>query len=243
MSQSNETRRALPTSPAPAANSLLKGIGAVLAACMLLAFAHPAAAQSGCGALADPNSIVGKKCPAAVWQSGVPSNPLPPSATPPYIPDRNMQPTHPRYTTPAAAGQQPGRGQFVCAVVEPSTGRCLTMRPNTKDYDDAVQTGVEAAMMGMQVQADAMRRAQEMGLGGPHMAPPGVPPMGIPQMQPQVPMAGHQGAPSMIGGGHPTSAGATGFADCVDAMSARLKSATGKNPTPAQSEQILLQCQ
>lgn len=243
MSQSNVTRRALPTSPAPAADSSLKGIGAVLAACMLLAMAHPAAAQSGCGALADPNSIVGKKCPAAVWQSGVPSNPLPPSATPPYIPDRSMQPTHPRYTTPAAAGQQPGRGQFVCAVVEPSTGRCLTMRPNTKDYDDAVQTGVEAAMMGMQVQADAMRRAQEMGLTGPAIAPQGVPQMGHPQMQPQAPTAGYSGTPSLIGGGQAAPGGTTGFADCVGAMSARLKSATGKNPTPAQTEQILLQCQ
>lgn len=58
----------------------------------------------------------------------------------------------------------PGRGQQGCAFFDTRTNRCLTVRPNTKAYDDAVQTGVEAAMMGIQIQQDALRRAAEMGV-------------------------------------------------------------------------------
>lgn len=203
---------------------------AILLATTALLLAAQARAQGACSLLADPNSTVGKNCPAATPSQRVPPTGI--SAAP-----------HSAPTATQANGAQPGRGQFVCAVIDPTTGKCRTMRPNTKDYDDAVQTGVEAAMMGMQIQADAMRRAQEMGLGGPQMAPQGVPQIGFPQMQTQVPMAGYPGAPSMVGGAQPMSAGATGFADCVGTMSARLKSATGQNPTPAQTEQILLQCQ
>ena len=125
------------------------------------------------------------------------------------------------------------------------------MRPNTKDYDQAVQTGVEAAMMGMQVQADAIRRAQEMGLGAPAAGMPALPHM-TPQTQPQFP---HQlpgqvqfppsvlpVAPSLLGGSQPM-AGADSFAECVSAMSSRVRATTGQNPTPTQNAQILQQCQ
>lgn len=67
---------------------------------------------------------------------------------------------------PAArhAADAPGRGQQVCAFFDTRTNRCLTVRPNTKAYDDAVQTGVDAAMMGIQIQQDALRRAAEIGV-------------------------------------------------------------------------------
>lgn len=206
-------------------------------------------AQTGCSALADPNSTVGQNCRTPITFNR-PQQPEPPSlATPPFAPPAPGATGLPR---PLAGGrqvpegQQPGRGQFVCAVVEPGTGRCLTMRPNTRDYDSAVQTGVEAAMMGMQVQADAIRRAQEMGLvppgmAQPGMAPVGMPPMGMPQW-PQQPAMPAYPAPG-IGQGRLAGDGAQAYAECVNATIARFRSATGRHPTPAEDHQILLQCQ
>lgn len=80
-------------------------------------------------------------------------------------------------------------------------------------------------MMGMQVQADAIRRAQEMGLMPPGMPQPGMAPMGMPQWPQQ---AGHVGPAQ---------------ADCVSASVARFRSVTGRYPTPAEEQPILLQCQ
>lgn len=189
-----------------------------------------AAAQGGCGSLYDPNSKARPYCPPGSSRLGGEVNELPKLATPPFAPP-SMGHRLP-YPTP-----QPGRGQFVCAVVDPASGRCLTMRPNTKDYDDAVQTGVEAAMMGMQVQADALRRAQEMGLGGPGAMQQGMPPIGVPQVPTQIP--GMSQAPGARAGAN----GGQTFAECVVAMASQLKAATGRDPSPSQNEQILLQCQ
>lgn len=97
-----------------------------------------ASAQAVCGMLDDPNSAA---CMAA------------------------------RAPAPAAAATgnpalEKGRGQTVCAFVDQKTQRCLTMRPNTKQYDSAVRTGVEAAMMGMQIMADGREEARRMGIAG-----------------------------------------------------------------------------
>jgi hypothetical protein len=59
-----------------------------------------------------------------------------------------------------------GIGQMVCAFYDQRTQKCLTERPNTTAYDSAVQTGVETAMMGMQIQQDALHRARMMGISG-----------------------------------------------------------------------------
>lgn len=191
-----------------------------------------AAAQGGCGLLYDPNSATRANCPPAS-RSGGEFKEIPKLATPPFAPPSTVQfPPFPNSQPP-----QPGRGQFVCALVDRASGRCLTMRPNTKDYDDAVQTGVEAAMMGMQVQADAVRRAQEMGLGGPGGMTQGMPPIGVPHMPMQMPRV-PQAAGSVPGGN-----GGQTFAECVVAMASQLKAATGRDPSPAQNEQFLLQCQ
>ena len=202
---------------------------ALCVAAVVLLGGGQAAAQGGCGSLYDPNSAARTNCPPAS-PYGAPVKELPKLATPPFLPPSTG------HRVPSQAPQV-GRGQFVCAVLDPASGRCLTMRPNTKDYDDAVQTGVEAAMMGMQVQADALRRAQEMGLGGPGAIQQGMPPIGVPQMPMQMPRAPQ--AASAVGGAN----GGQTFAQCVVATASQLKAATGRDPSPAQNQQILLQCQ
>ena len=66
-----------------------------------------------------------------------------------------------------------GRGQTVCAFFDTKTERCLTMRPNTKQYDSAIRTGVETAMMGMQYMADGREEAHRMGIAGTEGTGPG----------------------------------------------------------------------
>jgi len=121
-------------------------------ACVALAIAAAAApswSQGSCGMLADPNS------PAC--RSG--------TASPPS--QRGSPAAAPAAGASGPAGHAPGRGQQVCAFFDRTTNRCLTVRPNTADYDSAVQTGIDAAMMGMQIQQDAIHRAGQMGvLGG-----------------------------------------------------------------------------
>ena len=98
-----------------------------------------ASAQAACGMLDDPNSAacMTTRAPAAA----------------------------PAQVTGNPASER-GRGQTVCAFVDQKTQRCLTMRPNTKQYDSAVRTGVEAAMMGMQYMADGREEARRMGIAG-----------------------------------------------------------------------------
>ncbi len=228
------------------AATVCAGLAALLT-CFLMA--SSALAQTRCSVLADPNSTVGQNCRTPITFNRPQPAELPSLATPPIAPQASGQAVSP-WQSPGGRqvpeGQQPGRGQFVCAVLEPGTGRCLTMRPNTKDYDSAVQTGVEAAMMGMQVQADAIRRAQEMGLmppgmPQPGMAPMGQPPMGMPQWPQQQPMPAHA-APG-IGKGPLAGDGAQAYAECVNTTIARFRSATGRHPSPSEEQQILLQCQ
>jgi hypothetical protein len=199
---------------------------AILLATTALLLSAQARAQGACSLLADPNSSVGKNCPAATPSQGV-------ARTGSSVSPLNAP------TAAQGNGAQPGRGQFVCAVFDPTTGKCRTMRPNTKDYDDAVQTGVEAAMMGMQVQADALRRAQEMGLGVPGAQQPAMPAMGFPKtpyatQPPMLPAP----AQAVAGQKAPGS-----FEQCVDALSTQVKRSTGRNPTDAQNVQIMMQCQ
>lgn len=109
---------------------------------------HPAQAQT-CGILSDPNDPA---CKAG-------------TSTPVTSADR---------AAAAAAGKQPGKGQKVCAFFDTATNRCLTMRPDTKDYDSAVQTGIQAAMMGMQIQHDALYEAGQAGVLAGFGLPSGV---------------------------------------------------------------------
>lgn len=206
---------------------------AICVAALVLLGVGQAAAQGRCGSLYDPNSTARPYCLPGSSRQGGDINELPKLATPPFAPPSTVQ--FPPFQN--SQPPQPGRGQFVCALVDRASGRCLTMRPNTKDYDDAVQTGVEAAMMGMQVQADAVRRAQEMGLGGPGAMQQGMPPIGVPQMSTQIP------GMSQVPGARAGANGGQTFAECVVAMASQLKAATGRDPSPAQNEQILLQCQ
>lgn len=121
-----------------------------------------------CGMLADPNSPAckgGTAAPTALASPGTPATQAGVSST------------------PLDKRQAPGMGQKVCAFFDTKTNRCLTVRPDTQAYDNAVQTGIEAAMMGMQIQQDAIYRAGQMGVlsgfGRGDAATAGV---GLPQM-------------------------------------------------------------
>lgn len=101
--------------------------------------ASAGAAQAACGVLDDPNSD-------ACMASRVPAPAAPAIAI--------------------GAAPEKGRGQTACAFVDQKTQRCLTMRPNTKQYDSAIRTGVETAMMGMQYMADGREEARRIGIAG-----------------------------------------------------------------------------
>ncbi|WP_306393781.1 hypothetical protein [Telluria beijingensis] len=77
-----------------------------------------------------------------------------------------------RASAAAASRLEKGKGQTVCAFFDEKSQRCLTVRPDTKLYDSAVRTGIETAMMGMQIMADGREEARRMGvLGGAGAAP------------------------------------------------------------------------
>lgn len=71
-----------------------------------------------------------------------------------------------RASAAAASGSEKGKGQTVCAFFDEKSQRCLTVRPDTKQYDSAVRTGIETAMMGMQIMADGREEARRMGVLG-----------------------------------------------------------------------------
>lgn len=142
----------------------------------------------------------------------------------------------------ADSGQLPGKGQQVCAFFDTRTNRCLTVRPNTRDYDAAVQAGIDAAMMGMQVQTDALHRAAEMGVvpgaggaPGPALVPQGQIPTAsaVPPDQFVRPPS----ARSPIGG-----AVRSDLTSCIRSRVQAVESATGKSASPSDVTQAMQSC-
>lgn len=60
-----------------------------------------------------------------------------------------------------------------CALTDKESDRCLIARPTAEQHDQAVQAGIDAAMSGMAIQQEAMRRAAELGII-PAALPPGL---------------------------------------------------------------------
>lgn len=173
-----------------------------------------------CGLLADPNNPACKGGTASPATAG--------AAAPAAV---GAAPADPR--------QAPGMGQKVCAFFDTKTNRCLTVRPDTKAYDSAVQTGIEAAMMGMQIQQDALHRAGQMGvlsgfgLGG--RAPVGA-------ALPQLPGAAATPSPGLTAPGSAPAAQASGrqssdtpLVACTRQRISQAEKAAGR---PATSEEV-----
>lgn len=150
---------------------------------------------------------------------------------------------------PRTSADVPGRGQTVCAFFDTKTSRCLTVRPNTKAYDDAVQAGIDAAMMGTQIQQDAMQRAAEMGVlpGFPaastlaNKAPsradrtlPDGRPEGDPNSRPQLPSAQNTYTPTA-----PTD---SKLMSCVRAKAEKEHARNGRKLTPDEIQAFVDEC-
>lgn len=210
-------------------------------------FAPDDSQAQACGALADPNNPA---CRGGTGQL--------PSAVP----------------TPAGAAAQaagarpapePGAGQFVCAFFDARTKRCLTVRPNTKDYDSAVQTGIEAAMMGMQIQQDAIYRAGQMGVLGGFGGGQGQPRdgasapgavdaavAGADQGQASVESFPGLGGVSGVAGGHPlrgqsqqsqsAASPESPAVACAKARLSQVEKAAGRPATPAEMVAVMQAC-
>lgn len=165
-----------------------------------------------CGLLDDPNASHCMSNPGVKKAAGT-----------------STAPSHPRRDDLNSG--PPGSGQTVCAFYDRRTQKCLTERPNTEAYDSAVQTGIGAAMMGMQIQQDALHRARQMGIGA------GVPGQGFPMPtaqngMPSVPSPSlpHASLPPTPRGDSPQE----GFKECVVSRLQQIESATGR---PASAEQ------
>lgn len=177
-----------------------------------------------CGLLADPNSPTCKGGTAA-----------PPVGT---------AATTARAASGAATapGQTPGRGQYVCAFFDQASGRCLSIRPNTQAYDSAVDTGIAAAMMGMQIQADAIHRAGQMGVLGQFGRTDGTgsPMPAVPATAPGAPALPAASAtdPSLVPGMRPDSPATVCVRARVEEQSRQLGRALGQQ----ELEKILSSC-
>lgn len=201
---------------------MLQSIRSITLGLVLAAIVPGAVWAQGCGLLADPND---PKCKAGTGQ-------VPATGAQPGIGGNQ-------------AGQEPGMGQQVCAFFDTRTNRCLTLRPNTKQYDSAVQTGIEAAMMGMQIQQDALYRAGQMGiLGGFGRNAPGLPsgvglppgitlPAGLPQ---------GEGATGQAQSGGERRQADTALVSCTRQRIAQVERAAGRPATPDEVTAAMMVC-
>lgn len=142
----------------------------------------------------------------------------------------------------------PGAGQMVCAFYDRTTQKCLTQRPNTQAYDSAVQTGIEAAMMGMQIQQDALHRARMMGIGG------GPEPDSMPSMTQPVPGVGPSSGHNNVfsgAGPHQTQGagivpgnelGQAQFKECVSTKLQGIYTSTGRSASPQETVMAMQTC-
>ncbi|ABM96940.1 hypothetical protein [Methylibium petroleiphilum] len=192
----------------------------------------PSVAQAQtCGLLADPNNPACK---------GGTASPATPGAAAPAAAAATA--TDPR--------QAPGMGQKVCAFFDTKTNRCLTVRPDTKAYDSAVQTGIEAAMMGMQIQQDAIYRAGQMGvLGGFGRQAQGQAGAPLPQMPQGVTLPGATlpGVGLTVPGAAPESAAARQTSDsplvaCARQRITQAEKASGRPATPDEVAAAMRSC-
>lgn len=138
----------------------------------LAALSIHTAGTAQCGLLSDPNS------PSCKHGTG-PITIAAPAAAQATRPG-TAQPAQPGLSrgTSQGASDAPGMGQFACAFYDQRTNRCLTVRPNTQAYDNAVRAGIETAMGGMQIMQDGAYMAGQMGVTMPtlpHIIP--VPPV------------------------------------------------------------------
>lgn len=137
---------------------------------------------------------------------------------------------------------------MVCAFYDRTTQKCLTQRPNTQAYDSAVQTGIEAAMMGMQIQQDALHRARMMGIGG------GPEPDSMPSMTQPVPGVGPSSGHNNVfsgAGPHQTQGagivpgnelGQAQFKECVSTKLQGIYTSTGRSASPQETVMAMQTC-